>query len=135
MQKIRRLDAHAAQIGQPDAATLAVQFLDAAEKAFDADEILFRMPPGVFDEERGVAAAEFHFQRLRFGKQFRQLERLDDGALLHDQIFLAFRLGFQIVNRQSQIKKMVGTVRFELTTSWTRTKRATKLRYVPTSRA
>ena len=29
-------------------------------------------------------------------------------------------------------KKMVGAVRFELTTSWSRTKRATKLRYAPT---
>ncbi len=27
---------------------------------------------------------------------------------------------------------MVGAVRFELTTSWTRTKRATSLRYAPT---
>ena len=35
--------------------------------------------------------------------------------------------------RIPHLKKMVGTVRFELTTSWTRTKRATKLRYVPTS--
>ena|SRR5579872_4033962 len=29
-------------------------------------------------------------------------------------------------------EKMVGAVRFELTTSWSRTKRATKLRYAPT---
>jgi hypothetical protein len=28
--------------------------------------------------------------------------------------------------------KVVGAVRFELTTSWTRTKRATSLRYAPT---
>ncbi len=28
--------------------------------------------------------------------------------------------------------KLVGAVRFELTTSWTRTKRATSLRYAPT---
>src|SRR5213593_1736442 len=31
----------------------------------------------------------------------------------------------------SQVSKMVGTVRFELTTSCTPSKRATKLRYVP----
>ena len=58
------------------------------------------MPACMFNEERGVAAAEFDFQRLRFGKQFRKCERLDDGAQLNDQIYLAFRLGFQIVNRK-----------------------------------
>ena len=50
-------------------------------------KFLSGIPPRVFDEKRSVAAAEFDFQRLRFGKQFRQVQRLDDGAQLDDQIF------------------------------------------------
>ena len=42
-QKIRRLDAHAAQIRQSGTAALAIQFADAAEQPLDADEIAFRM--------------------------------------------------------------------------------------------
>ena len=133
LQKIGRLDAHAAQIGQPGAPAFAVQFLDAAEEALDPDQILLRVPTGVFNEERGVAATKLDFERLRFWKQFCQLHPFDDGRKFDDEIF---RLRFQIVNRQSQIvnEKMVGAVRFELTTSCTRNKRATRLRYAPTAR-
>ncbi len=77
-QKIGGFDADAAQIHQPGAAAFAVQFLDAAEQAFDSDEIPVRVSAGVFDKERGVAAAEFHLQRPRLWKQFRQIQRLND---------------------------------------------------------
>ena len=87
LQKIRRFNAHAAQIRQPGAAALAVQFAEPAQQSLDPDEIPFRMPPGIFDQERGIAAAEFDFQRLRFGKQLRQIQPLDDGCKLDDQIF------------------------------------------------
>ena len=50
-QKIRRLDAHAAQVGQSGAPALAIQFAETAEQPFDANEIPFRMPPGVLDEK------------------------------------------------------------------------------------
>ena len=103
LQKIRRLDANAAQIRQPGAATFAVQFLDATEETFDTDEIHCRVPAGVFNEERAVAAAEFDFQRLRLLKKFRQDEPLDNGTQLDNQIFLIVRVNFQIRRRQSEI--------------------------------
>ena len=61
--------------------------LDAAEQALNADEIYPRMLPGVFGEERGVTAAEFHFQRLGCGKKLRHGEPFDDGRQGDDQIF------------------------------------------------
>ena len=42
-QKIRRLDAHAAQVRQPGTAAFAIQFAQAAEQPFHADEIALRM--------------------------------------------------------------------------------------------
>jgi hypothetical protein len=44
---------------------------------------------------------------------------------------LSQRLTFSLL-AGSPMKKMVGAVGFEPTTSWSRTKRATKLRYAPT---
>ena len=135
LQKIRRLYPHAAQIRQPGAPALAVQFADAAQQPFDADEIPVRMPPRVFDEKRSVAAAQFHFQRLWFWKKLRQVQPFDDGNAVGRPDLLDFPRGFS--NRKSQIvnqkSRVVGAVRFELTTSCTRNKRATRLRYAPTS--
>ena len=51
LQKIRRFDLHAAQIRQPGATAFAVQLAHAAEQPLDADEIPFRMPPGVIGKE------------------------------------------------------------------------------------
>jgi hypothetical protein len=127
LQEIRRLEAHAAQIGEADAATLPVQLLDAAEQPFDADEILLGMSAREFHEKRSIAATEFDFERLRFRKKFRQIQRLDNGRKPDNEILLIFKLGSQITNCQPPIKtKLVGAVRFELTTSWTRTKRASQ---------
>ena len=43
------------------------------------------------------------------------------------------RIGEKMVaiGRKATKKRKVGAVRFELTTFWTRTKRATRLRYTP----
>ena len=103
LQKIRRFDLHAAQIRQPGAAALAIQLAEAAEEPLDADEIPFRMPPGVIGEKRSVAAAEFHFERPGLGEKLRQIERFDDGMQFHNQILRRAGLSFQIGNRQSKI--------------------------------
>jgi hypothetical protein len=65
------------------------QLLDAAEQALDAEKIFRRIPPGVFGDERRVAAAELDFQRLRPGEKRGQVQRLDDGAE-PDQKFVLF---------------------------------------------
>jgi phospholipid N-methyltransferase len=72
--------------------------LEAAEQPFHPDEIFCGIPPRVFNQKRSVAAAEFHFERLRTGKKLRQFQRLDYGTQLNDQIFRRRRLSFQIGN-------------------------------------
>ena len=52
LQKIGRLDAGAAQIDEPVAAAFAVQFRNAAEQAFNPDEISSGLASRIFDEER-----------------------------------------------------------------------------------
>ena len=49
-------------------AGVLVSRLTSDVQALNADEIVSRMLPRIFDEERGVAAAELDFQRLRFGE-------------------------------------------------------------------
>ena len=85
-QKIGRFDAHAAQVRQSGPPAFAIQFAQTAEQPFDADEIPFRMPPGILDEKRSVATTQFNLQRLRFGKQLRQIQSFDDGRQFIYQI-------------------------------------------------
>lgn len=64
-QKIGRFNADTAQIRQPVAPALFVKFLDASEQALDADEIFPGVLPRIFDKERRITTAKFHFERLR----------------------------------------------------------------------
>ena len=50
-QEIGRFDTHAAQIRQSGATALAIQLAQSAQQAFDANEILFRVSPGLFDQK------------------------------------------------------------------------------------
>ena len=91
-QKIRRLNADAAHIRQSGAPAFFVEFLDPSQQPLDPDEICIRIPPGIFHEERSVATTEFHFERLRFGENYRQSHRLQDGTQFHEQTFRRWQL-------------------------------------------
>ena len=82
LQQIRALDADAAHVGEIQAATLAIHLVDAAHETFHAEEVGLWIQPRVFDEERGVAAAKFHLQRLGHGKEFRDVHPFEDGFKL-----------------------------------------------------
>src|SRR5581483_2575824 len=71
-------DAQAADIREASAAGFAVELAQAAEEPFDTEEIVIGMQAGVIDEERAVAAAEFHFERGGRGKELREVEAIDD---------------------------------------------------------
>ncbi len=64
---------------------LAVQFADATQQAFDADEVAVWIPGGVFRQERSVTAAEFHFQWLRAGKKIIEPQAFKNGRQVVDQ--------------------------------------------------
>ena len=85
-EKVNALDAHAAQIRKPDATTFAIQLADAPQQPLDANEVEFRMELGAAGQEGGVAAPQFHFQRLFRRKQRPEVEALDQGRKLVNQI-------------------------------------------------
>ena len=84
-QKVGRLDADTARVRESAAPSLFIELLDASQQPLDADEIFAGILPRVFDEERRVAAAEFHFKRLRFGEKFRQLDSFQNGGQFVEQ--------------------------------------------------
>lgn len=85
LQKIGGFDADAAEVLKAGAAAFAVEFCNAAEQPFNPDKICFGMLPRQFDKERGIAATELDFKRLRLWEKGAQGERLDDGTQLDDQ--------------------------------------------------
>jgi len=85
LEEIGGFDSDAANIVQPGAAALAVQFRDSAQQPFDADKVCFWMPSRQFDEKGSIAATEFDFQRLRLLEKGTQRERRDDGAQFDNQ--------------------------------------------------
>jgi hypothetical protein len=72
-EKIAALDPHAAQVCERCAMALAVKLPHTAQQPFDTDEVPLRVPRGVFSKKCGVAAAEFHFERLARGEKLCQL--------------------------------------------------------------
>src|SRR6185369_12205427 len=109
-QKIGRLDPDPSQIGQLRSATFFIKLGDTTQETFDADKIFPRMTPRVLDQERSVAAAQFHLERLRFRKQFRQRERLNDGMQLDDEVLQsAADYGWQ--RRQWQVDGIKSPIR------------------------
>src|SRR6266850_5976466 len=72
------------------------------------------------------------------GRSYNKLDRsiTELRCCIHPRGFLiserSFREMFEILHNALNKRKMVGAVRFELTTSCTRNKRATRLRYAPT---
>src|SRR5882724_9121618 len=75
-QEIRRLDADTHEIRQSSATPFAVQLADASAEALHANEITLGMRFGVVHQERGIAAAEFHFQGLNRWEIFRDVKWL-----------------------------------------------------------
>ncbi len=73
------------RLASSGAPAFAIQFLNAAQQSFDPDKILIGISPRVFDQKRGVATAQFDFERLRFGKDLSQFQRLYDGRQFHKQ--------------------------------------------------
>jgi hypothetical protein len=95
LEKIGGFDAQSAQILQSETAAFAMQFLEPSQQAFDADKIDAGVLPGVFDEEGGVATAEFHLHWLGLSKQVRQGQRFQDGFQRKDQILRGNDFGVQ----------------------------------------
>lgn len=67
-EKVRVLNAHSAQVGQPGATTFAIQFLDAPKQPLDAEKISLRMPLCIFSNEGCIATAQFDFKWLLLRK-------------------------------------------------------------------
>jgi len=78
--EVAAFDADAAEVGQAEAAAFFVEFPDAPQESFDAEEVAVRVLGGVFDEEGGVTAAQFDFEGLGFGKEPGQVESFQDGG-------------------------------------------------------
>ena len=78
LQKVRGLDAHAAQIAQPRSLGFAFHFADTAKKPFHSDEIVLWMAGSVPDQKRPVPAAQFHFKRLCLRKNPIEVDALQN---------------------------------------------------------
>jgi len=84
-EEVGRLDAHPAQVRQPGAPAFAVQLADASKQSFHPDEVDLGMPRGVVNEERAVAAAQFHFDRLEAREELCSTGIPGGLALLHSR--------------------------------------------------
>src|SRR5205823_86094 len=72
-EKIRGLDAYAAQVFQGTSSSLTIQFPNSAQQTLHADKIAVEVLAGVVNKERAIATAQLHLQRLRFGKDVCQI--------------------------------------------------------------
>src|SRR6267378_3334295 len=85
-KEIGAIDAHATHVRQPGATPFAIQLAHPPQETLDTDEVEFRMKPGVAGQEGGVAASQFHFQRLFRWKQRREMETFHYRRKLINQI-------------------------------------------------
>lgn len=79
-QEVGCFDPDGAQIGQGQTPAASVDFTDAAEEAFDADEVVAGSQPRGFHQESSVAAAELHLEGLRMVEKGVEVEGSDDGG-------------------------------------------------------
>lgn len=87
-EKIGAFEPDTAQIGQARVPPFAVKLPDSSQKPFHADEIPLGMPPGVFNKEGAVPAAQLDFQGLGVWKQPGRVNPFEDGLQFINQAWL-----------------------------------------------
>ena len=87
-EEIGAFEADPAQVGQTRLPPFAVKLSDSSQKPLHADEIPLGMPPGVFDKEGTIPAAQLDFQGLGARKQPGRVNPFEDGPQFIDQAWL-----------------------------------------------
>src|SRR6185436_15834810 len=86
LKEIGALDAHTTHVRQPSATPYAIQLAHPPQKTLDTKEVEFRVETGITGQKGGIAAAEFHFQRLFRWKQRHEIKAFHYGRKLVNQI-------------------------------------------------
>ena len=80
LHEIGGLHPHRAHVLQAKAIRLSIEFAQAPQQTFDANEIALGMELGVLRQKSPIAAAQFNFTTLANGKQLPKVHALDDGT-------------------------------------------------------